>query len=37
MRAWGRESVHVYFGLSGRLVQVGANLDGFGALFNSWT
>ena len=31
-RAWGREFVHVCFGLLGRVVQVGANLDGFGAL-----
>ena len=31
-RAWAREFVHVCFGLLGRLVQVGANLDGFGAL-----
>ena len=27
----GREFVHVCFGLLARLVQVGANLDGFGA------
>ena len=26
-RAWGREFVHVCFGLLGRLVQVGANLE----------
>ena len=31
-RAWGREFVHVCCGLLGPLVQVGANLDGFGAL-----
>ena len=31
-RAWGREFVHVCFGLLGPLVQVGANSDGFGAL-----
>ena len=29
--ASGREFVHVCFGLLGRLVQVGANSDGFGA------
>ena len=32
MRVWGREFVHACFGLLGRLVQVGANLEGFGAL-----
>ena len=32
MRSWGREFVHVCSGLLGRLAQVGANLDGFGAL-----
>ena len=31
-RAWGCKFVHVCFGVLGRLVQVGANLDGFGAL-----
>ena len=31
-RAWGREFVHACFGLLGHLVQVGANLDWFGAL-----
>ena len=31
-RAWGREFVHVCFCLLGFLVQVGANLDGLGAV-----
>ena len=34
-RASGREFVHVCFGLLGPLMQVGANSDGFGALW-SW-
>ena len=33
-RASGRQFVHVRFGLLGRLVQVGANLGGFGALWH---
>ena len=34
-RAWGREFVHVCFGLLVPLVQVGVNLDGLGALWRA--